>query len=67
MNTVICPECGEVIAVNPDEVELASRLVCEGCYSTLEVVAEDPIEIAVVEIDPDELEDDDDYEEDDDI
>jgi Zn finger protein HypA/HybF involved in hydrogenase expression len=65
MKTVVCPECGELVTVNPDEIELFSRIVCEGCYSTLEIIEEDPLEVAVVEIDPDEF-DDDDYEEDED-
>lgn len=65
MKTVVCPECGEVITVNPDELELFSRIVCEACYSTLEVIEEDPLEVAVVEIDPDEF-DDEDYDEDED-
>jgi hypothetical protein len=66
MKTIVCPECGELISVNPDEVELFTRLICEGCFSPLEVTSEDPIEVAVVEVDPDEFDDEDDYEEDED-
>jgi DNA-directed RNA polymerase subunit M/transcription elongation factor TFIIS len=65
MKTIACPECGELLTINPDEVELFTRLVCEGCYTTLEITSDDPIELAVVEVDPDEL-DDDDYDEDED-
>ena len=65
MKTVVCPECGDIITVSPDEIELFSRIVCEGCYSTLEIIEEDPLEVAIVEIDPDDL-DDEDYEEDED-
>ena len=61
MKSIVCPECGEIITVNPDELEMFSRIVCEGCYSTLEVIGEDPIEVAVVEIDPDDFDDDDDF------
>ena len=64
MKTVVCPECGEVILVAAEEAELATRLVCENCYSTLEIVSEDPIEVTIVDVDPDEL-DDDDFDEDD--
>ena len=59
MKTIVCPECGEVILVNPDEVDLSTRLVCESCYASLEVTAENPIEVAVVEVDPDEFDEDD--------
>ena len=62
---IVCPECGESIAVNPDELELYARIVCEACYSTLEVIDDEPIEVALVEIDPDDFDDDDEYEEDD--
>lgn len=63
MKTLVCPECGEPITINPDELEVSSRIVCESCYSTLEVIDDDPIEVAVVEIDPEEFDDDDDYDE----
>lgn len=66
MKTVVCPECGDIITVSPDEIELFSRIVCEGCYSTLEIIEEDPLEVAVVEVDPDEFDDDDDFDEDED-
>ena len=63
MQAIVCPECGETIPVNPDDVARFSRIVCEACLLTLEILEEDPIEVSVVEIDPDEL-DDDDYDED---
>ena len=59
MKTLVCPECREIITVNPDETEQFFRLVCEGCFSTLEIVEVDPIEAIVVESDPDEFDDDD--------
>ena len=55
MKTIVCPECGEIITVDPDETELFSRLVCVSCYSTLEIIEEAPIAVSVVEIDPDEF------------
>lgn len=64
MKTIVCPECGEVILVSADEAEVSARLVCENCYSTLEIVSENPIEVTIVDIDPDEL-DEDDFDEDD--
>lgn len=63
MTTIVCPECGERIIINPDELEIFSRIVCEGCYATLAVIAEDPVEVATVEIDPDESDEDDDFDE----
>lgn len=65
MKRIVCPECGEIITVTPDEVVLFSRIVCERCHSALEIIKEDPIEVSVVEIYHDEF-DDDDYDEDDD-
>ena len=65
MKTIVCPECGEIIPVNPDEVELFSQIVCEGCFSTLEIIEENPFVAAVVESESDEI-DDDDYDEDED-
>ncbi len=65
MKTIVCPECGEIITVAADEAELSSRLVCENCYSILEITSEDPIEVIVIDVDPDDL-DDDDFDEDDD-
>ncbi|MBU1050816.1 hypothetical protein KKG90_12445 [Candidatus Bipolaricaulota bacterium] len=65
MKTIVCPECGEIITVAADEAELSSRLVCENCYSILEITSEDPIEVTVIDVDPDEL-DEDDFDEDED-
>jgi len=53
VKTVACPECGEIIMLAAEEVELSALLVCENCYSTLKITAEDPIKVVVV--DPDEL------------
>jgi len=64
MKTVVCPECGGIILVAEDNAEVSSRLVCESCFATLEITAEDPIEVIVVDIDVDEL-DDDDYDDED--
>lgn len=59
VKTVACPECGEIIMLAAEEVELSSLLVCENCYSTLEITAEDPIQVVVVDVDPDELDEED--------
>ncbi len=64
MKTVVCPECGEIILVAAEDAELSTRLVCENCFSILEITSEDPIEVAIVDVDPDEL-DEDDFDEDD--
>ena len=58
-----CPECGEAITLATDEIELGMLLVCDNCYTTLEITAEDPIEVAVIDVDPDEL-DEEDFEDD---
>ncbi len=62
-----CPECGEPLAVNPAELELFSQIVCESCLAALEVVDEDPLELAVMDIDADEFDEDDDYDDLDDV
>ena len=64
VKTVTCPECGEILTLTPDEVEIASLLVCENCYTALEITSEDPVEVTVVDVDPEELDDFDEDEED---
>ena len=59
VKTIECPECGEPITLAADEVEVSALLVCENCYTTLEITAEDPTEVVAVDIDPDEFEDED--------
>lgn len=63
MQTIECPECGESITLVADEVEVSALLVCENCYSTLEITEEDPIVVSVIDVDPDDL-DEHDYDED---
>lgn len=65
MKPVTCPECGEITMLAAEDVELSALLVCENCYSTLEITAEDPIEVVVVDVDPDDF-DEDDFEDDED-
>ena len=62
MQLLLCPECGAEIELRPDEVEVHARVLCEACYSTLEIVSENPLETLVIEEDDF---DDDDFDEDD--
>jgi alpha-aminoadipate carrier protein LysW len=62
-----CPECGEAIDIETDEVEEGERLSCPECDIELEVVNKQPLELDAVSDDEDEDEfDDDDEDEDED-
>jgi alpha-aminoadipate carrier protein LysW len=61
-----CPECGEAIDIETDEVEEGERLSCPECDTELEVVNKQPLELDVVSDDEDEDEDDENEDEDED-
>ena len=50
-----------------DDIEMFARIVCENCYAALEIIEEDPLEVAVVDIDADEFDDEDDFDDLDDM
>ena len=58
-----CPECDTNLDIELDEVEEGDVVACEECGTEFEVVAVEPLELARVEEDLDEDEDES-YEED---
>ena len=47
---VVCPECDNPIAIDPDEVEEGETVQCDECGSDLEIVSVDPIELAAIDV-----------------
>jgi alpha-aminoadipate carrier protein LysW len=47
--SVVCPECDNPISIDPDEVEEGEVVQCDECGTDLEVVSSDPLELAPVE------------------
>ncbi len=66
IKTVLCPECGEPLPINTDEVERFTQIVCESCCASLEIIEEDPLELAVTDIE-EEFDDEDDFDDLDDL
>jgi len=60
MPKLVCPVCGTEIILAPEEVLIYSTLQCDECGVAIEIVNEDPPEIAVL------AEEDDEYDEEDD-
>ena len=60
MRKVVCPECGNPMMLNQDELTLYSQFECEECGAFLEVVKENPLRIHVCDLADDLDEDDDD-------
>lgn len=52
-----CPECESLLDFEADEVDEGDVIVCDECGTEFEVIATDPLEIAKVE---DEYDDEDD-------
>ena len=46
---VVCPECDNPITIDSDEVEEGETVQCEECGLDLEVVSVDPLELAPVD------------------
>ncbi len=46
---VVCPECDNPLNIDPDEVEEGETVQCEECGTDLEIISNDPLEIAPVE------------------
>lgn len=46
---VVCPECDNPLDIDPDEVEAGETVQCEECGTDLEIVSNDPLEIAPVD------------------
>ena len=69
--SVVCPECDNPMDIDPDDVEEGEILQCDECGTDLEVVSNDPLELAPVDEeegfddDDDDLQDDDEEDEED--
>ena len=46
---VVCPECDTPLVIDTDEVEEGEVVQCAECGTDLEVVSADPLEIAPVD------------------
>lgn len=46
---VVCPECDNPLDIDPDDVEEGEIIQCDECGTDLEIVSNDPLEIAPVE------------------
>lgn len=58
---VVCPECENTLDIDPDEVEEGEVVECDECGTDLEIVSVDPIEVAPVEDEGYDDEDEEDY------
>lgn len=47
--SVVCPECDNPIDIDTDDVEEGETVECQECGTELEIVSTDPLEIAPVE------------------
>ncbi len=46
---VVCPECDNPLNIDVDEVEEGETVECDECGTELEVVSVDPLELAAVD------------------
>ena len=46
---VVCPECDTPLVIDADEVEEGEVVQCDECGTDLEIVSADPLEIAPVD------------------
>jgi alpha-aminoadipate/glutamate carrier protein LysW len=46
---VVCPECDNPLVIDVDEVEEGETLQCDECGTDLEIVSLDPLEVAPVD------------------
>jgi len=45
----ICPECDNLLDIDEDEVEEGETITCDECGTDLEIVSSDPLELAAVD------------------
>lgn len=48
---VVCPECDNPLNIDVDDVEEGEIIECDECGAELEVVSSDPLELAAVDAD----------------
>ncbi len=46
---VVCPECDNPLDIDTDDVEEGEVITCDECGTDLEIVSADPLEIAPVD------------------
>jgi alpha-aminoadipate/glutamate carrier protein LysW len=46
---VVCPECDNPLIIDADEVEEGETVQCDECGIDLEVVSVDPLELAAID------------------
>jgi alpha-aminoadipate carrier protein LysW len=46
---VVCPECDNPLDIDVDDVEAGEVVTCDECGTDLEIVSADPLEIAPVD------------------
>ncbi len=46
---VVCPECDNPLDIDVDDVEEGEIIQCDECGTDLEIVSSDPLEIAAVD------------------
>lgn len=44
-----CPDCDSLLDIDPDEVEEGETITCDECGMELEVVSSDPLELAAID------------------
>ena len=54
-----CPECDNQISVDTDEVEAGETITCDECGTELEIVSTEPLQLALVDAEGYDDEDDD--------
>jgi alpha-aminoadipate carrier protein LysW len=47
--SVVCPECDNPLDIDADEVDAGEIVQCDECGTDLEVVSSDPLELAPVD------------------
>lgn len=57
--SVVCPECDNPLDIDVDDVEEGEIIQCDECGTDLEVVSADPLELAAVDEEGYDDEDDD--------
>ena len=46
---VVCPECDNPLDIDVDDVEVGETVTCDECGTDLEIVSTDPLELAAVD------------------
>ncbi len=55
----LCPECDNPLDIDQDEVEEGETVTCDECGAELEIVSTEPLQLALIDADGYDDEDDD--------